>query len=53
MMEPNSEAHEPVSAAMLVVRAIDDIDRSDDETRDALLADLLCAAWGTLCAQNQ
>jgi hypothetical protein len=38
---------------MLVMRAIDDIDASDDEQRDALLSDLLCAAWGSIWAQNQ
>jgi hypothetical protein len=36
-----------------VVRVIDDIDASDDELRDALLSDLLCAAWGNGLAQNQ
>jgi len=32
---------------------IDDIDQSSDEQRDALLLDLVCAAWGNLPAQNQ
>ncbi len=49
-MEPNGL--DPVCAA-LVVRVIDDIDQSTDEQRDALLHDLLCAAWGSLPAQSQ
>jgi hypothetical protein len=44
---------EPTSAAALVVRAVDDIDTSEEEDRDALLCDLLAAAWGTAWAQNQ
>jgi hypothetical protein len=50
-MEPNGL--DPRRAAALVVRVIDDIDRSSDEQRDALLHDLLYAAWGDLAAQNQ
>ena len=50
-MEPNDL--DPVSAAALVVRVIDDIDQSSDEQRDALLFDLLCVAWGSPPAQNQ
>jgi hypothetical protein len=50
-MKPNHL--DPMSAAALVLRLIDDIDRSSDAQRDALLSDLLCAAWGTLDAQNQ
>jgi hypothetical protein len=52
MMEPNRPL-DPITAAALVSRVIDDIDASDDERRDALLADLLAAAWGSLVAQNQ
>ena len=51
-MEPNSSPFDPISAE-LVVRVIDDIDESDNEQRDALLCDLLCAAWGSVQAQNQ
>jgi hypothetical protein len=36
-----------------VVRAIDDIDERGDEQDDALLLDLLCAAWGNPRARNQ
>jgi len=42
-----------LSAAMPVMRAIDDIDQSSAEQRAALLSDLLCAAWGSAWAQNQ
>jgi hypothetical protein len=50
-MEPNGL--DPVSTAELVVRAVHDIDHSSDEQREALLFELLCAAWGTLPAANQ
>ena len=53
-MEPNDWALDRASAAaLLVVRVIDDIDASDDEDRDVLLSDLLCAAWGSVLAQKQ
>jgi len=42
-----------LEAIALVLRAIDDIDERDEELRDALLSDLLCAAWGSVLAQNQ
>jgi hypothetical protein len=44
---------DPTSAAELVARAVFDIDASDDEQRDALLCDLLSAAWGDPLAQSQ
>jgi hypothetical protein len=40
------------SASALVARALADIDRSSEERRDALLADMLCAAWPTRVAQD-
>ena len=53
-MEPNNDwPLDPVSAAALVIRAVDDIDSSNEEQRDMLLSDLLCAAWGSIYAQNQ
>lgn len=52
-MEPNSWPRDPVSASALVMRVIDDIDASDAEQRDALLSELLSAAWGRIWAQNQ
>jgi hypothetical protein len=53
MMEPSLPPLDPESGAALVVRVIDDIDESDEEQRNALLSDLLCAAWGSIRAQNQ
>jgi hypothetical protein len=50
-VEPNGL--DPLSVASLVVRAIDDIDQRSDEQDDALLLDLLCAAWGNSRARNQ
>lgn len=41
------------SATALVRRAIRDLEGSTLENRDLLLADLLCAAWPTPCAQDQ
>ncbi len=53
MMEPNDWPLDPGSADALVVRVIDDIDERDEELSDALLCDLLSAAWGSIVAQNQ
>jgi len=50
-MEPNGL--DPTSSAALVLRVVDDIDESSEEQRDALLVELLCAAWGAPPAQNQ
>ncbi len=55
-MEPESNNDWPldsVAAAALVVRAVEDIDGGSEEKRDMLLSDLLCAAWGSIYAQNQ
>jgi hypothetical protein len=52
-MEPDIWPLDPMAAAAIVVRTIDNIDISSEEDRDALLSDLLCAAWGSLWAQNQ
>jgi len=52
-MEPEIWPLDSRAAATLVVRVIDDIDASSEECRDLLLADLLCAAWGSIRAQNQ
>ena len=40
------------SAATLIARVLADIDRSSDQRRDVLLADMLCAAWPTRVAQG-
>jgi hypothetical protein len=52
-MDSNDTPLDPITAAALVARTIDDIDASTEEHRDALLSDLLCAAWGSVRAQNQ
>ena len=52
-MEPPSWPIDPVSQAALVIRVVEDIDASDDDQRNDLLADLLCASWGNVWAQNQ
>jgi len=52
-MEPKIWPLDPVSAAALVVRVVDDIDTSTEEQRDGLLCELLSAAWGSIWAQNQ
>lgn len=44
---------EELSAPALVGRVLTDVDRSSDTQRDALLCNLLCAAWGSVLAQNQ
>src|SRR5262249_27900775 len=53
VMDSNDTPLDPITAAALVARTIDDIDASTEEQRDALLSDLLCAAWGSVRAQNQ
>jgi len=53
MMEPNIWPLDPLSIAALVARTIDNIDSSTEEDRDDLLANMLCAAWGSILAQNQ
>jgi hypothetical protein len=53
MMEPEGAPSDWVSVAALVVRVIDEIDHRDTHDHDALLSDLLCAAWPTRRAQNQ
>ena len=50
-MDSNDTPFDPITAAVLVARTIDDIDASTEALRDALLSDLLCAAWG--CIQDQ
>jgi len=42
-----------VAAAMVVLRAIDDIDRPTDDRRNALLIELVWVAWGDPVAGNQ
>ncbi len=52
-MDPSDWPLDSVAGAELVARVVDDIDEASEEQRDALLYELLCAAWGSLWAQNQ
>jgi hypothetical protein len=52
-MGPEDRSLERISTAVLVVRVIDELDASSEEQRDELLCELLCAAWGSILAQNQ
>jgi len=53
-MEPEQhQPLDPILAAALVMRVIDDIDESTEEESEALLSALLCAAWGNMCSLNQ
>jgi hypothetical protein len=53
MMESEGWPLDAASAASLVVRAVDDIDRRQEAETNVLLSDLLCAAWPTCWAQDQ
>jgi len=53
MTSPDGSPLDPTSAAELVARVIFDIDATEDELRDVLLSELLCAAWGSVVAQRQ
>jgi hypothetical protein len=53
MNPSNGSPLDPTSAAELVARVLLDIDASDDEYRDVLLSDLLCAAWPSVLALSQ
>jgi len=50
---PESSQSDPQAATALVLRTIEEIDMRSEANGDELLADLLSAAWGTVCAQNQ
>jgi len=52
-MEPRDWPLDPVTAAAAVMRAIEAVDAGDDDDRDALLYDLVTAAWGSIWAQDQ
>jgi hypothetical protein len=52
-MEPKDWPLDPVSAAELVVRVIEDLDSSTEEQQDILLGEFLYTAWGSIWAQNQ
>jgi len=52
-MDADNRSLDAQSTNAVVERARRDIDLSSQETRDVLLCDLLCAAWGSVLAQNQ
>ncbi|MGO9489671.1 MAG: hypothetical protein ACLQBB_11650 [Solirubrobacteraceae bacterium] len=52
-MEPETWPLDPLSSAALVVRLVDEIDIRTEEQDVSLLCDLMCAAWGSVRAQNQ
>jgi hypothetical protein len=53
MMEFDSGPADATPDAAVVARVAGDIDQSDKDERDALLSDLLSAAWPTPTAQSQ
>ncbi len=53
MMESEGWPLDAVSAAALVVRAIEDLDHRSEQDGTILLSDLLCAAWPSCWAQDQ
>ena len=53
MMEFDSGPVDAMPDAALVARVAGDIDQSDKDERDALLSDLLSAAWPMPTAQPQ
>ena len=52
-MDADNRSLDAQSTNAVVERAKRDIELSSQETRDVLLCDLLCAAWGSVLAQNQ
>ncbi len=52
-MEPEIWPLDPLAAVAVVARTMNDIDSRTEEERDDLLGTLLCAAWGSILAQNQ
>jgi hypothetical protein len=53
MMQPEPWPLEPVSAAALVVRLIDELDHRDAQAGAVMLSALLRAAWPSCWAQDQ
>ena len=47
------EASDRSAVAQALVRVVEELDDSDEDQRDALLYDLVSAAWGTLWALDQ
>lgn len=52
-MGPDGSPLDAVETASRVANVIDDLDNCTEEESLALLSDFLCAAWGSVLAQNQ
>ncbi len=52
-MDPRDWPLDPVAAAAVVVRVIEEVDASNDDQLDELLYQLVSTAWGSLWAQDQ
>ncbi len=52
-MEPDHLPPDAVEAAARVVRLIDRLEDESEEESLQLLSNLMCAAWGSVLAQNQ
>ena len=52
-MDPRDWPLDPVAAAAVVVRVIEEVDASSDDQLDELLYQLVSTAWGSLWAQDQ
>ncbi len=52
-MEHDSGPPDAAATSERVRRVIDELDNTSEEDSLTLLSELLCAAWGSLAAQNQ
>lgn len=52
-MGPDGSPLDAVETAARVASLISDVDNCSEEDSLALLSNLLCAAWGSVLAQNQ
>jgi hypothetical protein len=52
-MDHARRPNDPASAAAVVARTVTELDMRTRTQSDVLLRDLLCAAWGSVVAQNQ
>jgi hypothetical protein len=52
-MEPRDWPLDPGAAAAVVAHVIEDLAASNEDQRDALLYELVRAAWGTVWALDQ
>jgi hypothetical protein len=52
-MDADSWPRDAATASERLRRLVREVDDSSEEETLALLSDLLCAAWGSVTAQNQ